>query len=64
MLNGQSDTTFVKSSGDCHSWTFPTDFCNWTVSPLTTFSWDSPALTFRKKFHGQTIVQHFNQRNG
>ena len=62
MLNDRKSRQFVKSSGDCPSWTFPRDFYFGTAFALTTFSWDSPALTFRKKNIGQTIVQQSRQR--
>ncbi|MBI3502265.1 MAG: hypothetical protein HY063_10775 [Bacteroidetes bacterium] len=62
MLNGQSITTVCKVIGGL-SFNFSSlTFYHQTISPLTIFSWDSPALTFRKKIIGQTIVQHFYQR--
>ena len=62
MLNDRRTRPFVKSSGDCPFGLFRTNFATGQFIALTIFSWDSPALTFRKNI-GQTIVQQCRQRS-
>ena len=49
MLNDRQTRPFIKSSGECPFGLFQTDFATGQFCALTIFSWDSPALTFRKK---------------
>jgi hypothetical protein len=58
MLNDRQTRPFLKSSGDCPSGLFRTTFATGQFCTLATFSWDSPALTFRKKII--TDRQSFN----